>query len=246
MSAGPRLGLLSALLVPDFVEQALGTGLFAGVDDTRLAPLDDLKDWMRSEGLREGEAFGRAADLLLAREREARRAAEREGRAFDLVEYELSLLDGDGDYESFGPREVGDLLRLVVEEADAIQAFSRRAYGADFSLSVGLRLPDPRRNPRLDASAVARALAGGGAPKGRRLELDGAIQVDLSAPGAPPVLEERNGVAFLPVACDDPRVGDGTLAHLSLAFPVEARGYFLLTFEALARDLSLAGRGGGA
>lgn len=238
MNTPPRIGLATGLLIPEFVAQTLATGLFDRVEDTCLTPLDDLKDWMRSEPRREGEAFARAAELLLSGERAARHLAEREGRRFDLVEYELSLLEGDGDYERFGPPDAIDLLRLVVEEADAIQEFSRGAHGTDFALSVGLRLPDPRRNPRLAPDEVVRAL-GTGAVGNRRLELDGAIQVDLSAPGEHPVLEERNGVAFVPIICDDPRVGDATVAHLSFAYPVAARGYFFLTFEALRLDLTL-------
>lgn len=233
--------LSSALLIPDFVEQALGSGLFDHVEDTQLTPLDDLKDWMRSDPWRAGDLFGRVDALLLGEERAARKAAEKAGLRFDLVDYELGRLDDADGYERFDARQAAEILRLAVEEADALQAYSRKSAGVDFALAVGFQLPDPRRHPRFTREDLARALGGRERP-----ELAGAFQVDLSPPGGGPALEERNGVGFLRVPCEDPRVGDGTVAHLSLAYPLEARGYFLLTFEALRRALSLGARDAGA
>ncbi|HTB22904.1 MAG TPA: hypothetical protein VK914_09375 [bacterium] len=245
----PELGftLSTGLLIPDFVEQALGLDLFARGEGAQLTPLDDLKEWMRSDPWREGELFEGVGELLLGEERLARAAAEKAGAAFDLAGFELGQMEADPGYECFDPARAASILRLVVEEADALQAFNRKAHDADFALAVSFHLPDPRRHPRFSREAIARALAGHGMSaaealaKGRapRLELDGAFQVDLSAPGGGPVLERANGVGFLRVPCADPRVGDETVAHLSLAYPLESEGYFMLTFDALRQALSL-------
>jgi hypothetical protein len=240
--------LSSALLIPDFVEQALALDLFAQVGDTHITPLDDLKEWMRSDPWRSGELFERAGELLLGPERAARKAAEKAGLEFDLAGFELERMEGEPGYETFDPAWTVSLLRLALDEADAVQAFSRKAHEADFALAVSFHLPDPRKHPRFSREAIAAALVahGGTAPAGSlaagrapRLELDGAFQLDLSAPGGGPVLVRGNGVGFVRVPCADPRVGDGTVAHLSLAYPLESEGYFLMTFDALRQALSL-------
>lgn len=240
--------LSAALLIPDFVEQALGLDLFAQADDTQLTPLDDLKEWMRADPWRTGELFERAGDLLLGDERAARKAAEAAGVEFDLVGFELGRMEADSGYESFDPAWAASLLRLAVEEADALQAYSRKAHDMDFALAVSFQLPDPRRNPRFSREAIASALLAHGrtvpaqslaAGRAPHLELGGAFQLDLSAPGGGPSLERANGVGFVRVPCADPRAGDEAVAHLSLAYPLESEGYFLMTFEALRQALSL-------
>jgi hypothetical protein len=251
----PSLGftLSTALLMPGFVEQALGlTDLFVHVDDTQITPLDDLKEWMRSDPWRAGELFETCGELLLGEERRARKAADKAGAAFDLVEFELAQMDGDATYESFDPAWAARLLRLAVEEADAVQQWSRRAHGVDFALAASFQLPDPRKHTRFSRESIAEALlrdalepvpgslaAAVAAGRPAHLELSGAFQMDLSAPGGGPSLARSNGVGFVRVPCADPRAGDETVAHLSLAYPLEAEGYFTKTFEALRQDLAL-------
>jgi|GEM_PF-2363825 len=240
--------LSSALLIPDFVQQALGLDLFVHVDDTQLTPLDDLKEWMRADPWRVGELFESVGDLLLGDERAARKAAEKAGVEFDLVGFELGRMEGDTGFENFNPGWAAGLLRLALEEADAVQAYSRKAHDADFALAVSFQLPDPRRHPRFRREDIAAALAtqapaaharGRFPGRAARLELSGAFQLDLSPPGGGPVLTRSNGVGFMRVPCADARVGDETRAHLSLAYPLEAEAYFLMTFEAMRRALSL-------
>lgn len=252
LGAGPpSLGfaLDSAALIPAFIEQALGTGLFAQVHDTQVTPLDDLKDWMRSDPYREGRAFDEAYGALLGEQDKARRAAEKAGLKFDPVGYELDQMDGDSSYESFDPAWTARLFGLALDEAEEIQAWSRREHGCDFALAASFQLPDPRKHPRFDWEAQAAALARyGAAPalveavlKGRasKAELSGAFQVDFSAPGKEPGYARRNNVGFVRVPLQDPRAGDGVHAHLALAYPLESEGLFLLTFDALRRDLAL-------
>lgn len=240
--------LSTALLIPDFVEQALGLDLFVHADDTQVTPLDDLKEWMRSDPWRTGDLFERCGDLLLGEERAARKAAEKAGMEFDLVAFELAQMEGDAGYESFDPAWSASLLRLALEEADAVQAWSRKAHGVDFALAVSFQLPDPRQHRRFSRESIASALLAQGmkgpaaalaAGRAARLELGGAFQVDLSAPGGGPSLQRSNGVGFIRVPCADPRAGDDTVAHLSLAYPLESEGYFQMTFEALRLALAL-------
>jgi hypothetical protein len=240
--------LSTALLIPDFVEQALALDLFVHADDTQLTPLDDLKEWMRSDPWREGDLFERCGEVLLSEERAARKAAEKAGLEFDLVAFELAHMEADPGYETFDPPWTASLLRLALEEADAVQAWSRRVHGVDFALAASFQLPDPRQHRRFSREAIAAALLERGmaapaaslaAGRAAHLELSGAFQLDLSAPGGGPSLRRGNGVGFLRVPCADPRAGDATVAHLSLAYPLESEGYFLMTFDALRRDLAL-------
>jgi hypothetical protein len=247
----PTLGftLATALLVPDFVRQALSQeGLFENVQDTQLTPLDDLKDWMRSDPWRSGDLFSRASDLLLAEERQARAAAKKAGVEFDEVGFELEAMEEDPGFESFDPEWAADLLRLAVEEADSVQAWCRRTHGVDFALAASFQLPDPRRHRVFRREDIGAALAAHATPalaqavatgRAARLELAGAFQLDLSAPGAGPSFGRANGVGFVRIPCADPRCGDETVAHLSLAYPLDSEGYFLMTFDALRRALTL-------
>lgn len=247
----PGLGftLSSALLIPGFVEQALGLDLFVHPEDTQLTPLDDVKEWMRSDPWRKGELFGRVGDALLGDERKARKLAEKAGAQFDPVGFELEQMEADPTYETFNAVWAADILRLVLEEADPLQAWSRRELAADFALGVSFQLPDPRRHPRLSREAIAAAMARHGAAaasqalaQGRapKLELSGAFQLDLgAADSAGPSLERRNSVGFVSVPIADPRAGDETRAWLSLAYPLESEGYFLLTFDSLRQALAL-------
>jgi hypothetical protein len=247
----PTLGftLSTALLAPGFVEQALGTeGLFAHVDDTQLTPLDDVKEWLRADPWRGGELFEQVSEALLGSERAARREAEKAGVEFDLVGFELDQMEGDESYESFDPAWSATILRLVIEEADAVQSWSRRAHEADFALAVSFQLPDPRKHRIFSRESIAAALSSHSGPalaanlaagRGVHLELGGAFQLDLSGPGGGPALARGNGVGFVRIPCADPRTGDETVAHLSLAYPLESEGYFLMTFDALRQALAL-------
>jgi hypothetical protein len=121
------------------------------------------------------------------------------------------------------------------------------------ALAASFQLADPRKNPALSREAIAAALlahGNAGAAKalheGRapKMEMSGAFQLDLGAPAsAGPDLQRRNGVGFVRVPIADPRAGDETLAWLSLAYPLESEGYFLLTFDALRQALALKGEG---
>jgi hypothetical protein len=249
----PSLGftLASAHLIPGFVDQAMASGLFANVHDTQITPLDDVKEWMRSDPYRAGELFEQVGDVLLGAEREARKVAEKAGVEFDPVGFELSQMEEDETWESFNAEWAGNILKLAVEEADALQAWSRREHAADLALGVSFQLPDPRKHSTLSREAIAaallthgnvaaaKALHEGRAPK---MEMSGAFQLDLGPKGSEgPNLARHNGVGFVRVAIADPRAGDDTLAWLSLAYPLEAEGYFLLTFDALRQTLALKG-----
>lgn len=247
----PQLGftLSSAQLIPGFVEQALGRDLFSRVEDTQITPLDDLKNWLRQDPYRAGELVGQVHGLLLGEEDKARAQAVKAGVNFDVVGYELEEMESDPTYEAFDATWTGVILRLLLEEADELQAWSRRENGLDLAMAVSFQLPDPRKHPRFSPEQIVRALAEHGAKpealqlmsKGRKppVELSGAFQIDLSASGEGPRWERKNGVGFVKVPCADPRAGDECVAHLSLAYPLEAEGYFLLTFDELRKDLTL-------
>jgi hypothetical protein len=253
--AAPSLGftLSSAQLIPGFVEQALASGLFINAQDTQVTPLDDVKDWMRSDPYREGDLFAQVGDALLGEERKARKVAEKAGVEFDAVGFELAQMEEDETFESFSAEWAANILRLAMDEADAIVLWSHREHAMDLALAVSFQLPDPRKHPSLSREAIAaallthgnvaaaKALHEGRAPK---MEMSGAFQLDLGPKAAAgPSLERRNGVGFVRVACADPRAGDETVAWLSLAYPLESEGYFLLTFDALRQALALKGEG---
>lgn len=251
----PSLGftLASAHLIPGFVEQALASGLFANIQDSQVTPLDDIKDWIRSDPYREGDLFGQVGDALLGAERTARKAAEKAGLEFDAVGFELRQMAEDATYESFSAEWAALILKLALEEADEVQGWSHREHGLDLALAVSFVLPDPRKHAQLSREAIAaallthgnvvaaKALHDGRTPK---IELSGAFQLDLGPRGsAGPTLGRVNKVGFVRVPIADPRAGDETVAWFSLAYPLESEGYFLLTFDALRQALALKGEG---
>jgi hypothetical protein len=253
----PSLGftLASAHLIPGFVRQALEGGLFTDTLNTQITPLDDLKQWMREDPWREGELFGLMGDLLLGDEKKARKAAEKAGVEFDVVGFELEQMTADDSYESLTPEWAARCFELVVDEADAINAWSHRSHGLDLALAISFQLPDPGRNPKLSRESIGAVLARHGASKKAvaavmankksGLEFSGAFQLDLCprTGGKAPSFSRVNNVAFVTVPISDSLAGDETLAYLSLAYPIEAEGYFLLTFDALRQSLTLRDAG---
>ena len=249
----PSLGftLASAQLIPGFVRQALEGGLFMDTLNTQVTPLDDLKQWMRDDPWREGELFGQLSDLLLGEEKKARKVAEKAGVEFDVVGFELEQMNGDDTYESLTPEWAARCFELVIDEADTVQAWSQRTHGLNLAMAISFQLPEPGRNPKLSRESIASSLAAYGASKKALdavltnkksgLEFSGAFQLDLTARngGKVPAFSRINNVGFVSVPISDPRAGDETLAHLSLAYPLEAEGYFLLTFDALRQSLTL-------
>ncbi len=253
LTATPSLGftLASAQLIPSFVRQALESGLFYDQANTQVTPLDDLKQWMRDDPWRAGDLFEQLSDVLLGEEKKARKVAEKAGVEFDVVGFELEQMNVDDTYEALTPEWAARCLELAIDEADAINAWCHRAHGLDLALAVSFQLPDPGRHTQLSREQIAAALANYGADpkaveavmKNRRsgLELSGAFQLDLSASvgGKVPSFARHNNVGFVTVPLADPRAGDETMAHLSLAYPLESEGYFLLTFDALRESLAL-------
>lgn len=247
----PSLGftLSTAMLIPGFIEQALGRDLFAHVKDTQITPLDDMKDWMRVNPYRSGGLFDEVFGLLLSEELKLRHHAEKAGQKFDPLDYELDQMDNDSTYESFDPHWTHRIFALAIEEAEDLQAWSQKEHGVDFALAASFQLPDLRKHPRMNWEACAAALAAYGAPKATveavlkgkqpKLELAGSFQLDFTEPGKTPSFSRRNNVAFVRVPLADPRAGDGVHAHLSLAYSIEAEGLFLATFDALRQDLTL-------
>lgn len=247
----PGLGftLSTATLIPAFIEQALSRDLFAHVQDTQITPLDDVKDWMRGNPWRAGELYEQVQGLLLGDEQKARKVAEKAGVKFDPVGFELEQMESDSTFESFDAHWTKRIFELVLEEADEIQAWSRREHGVDFALAASFQLPDPRKHPRFNFEMLAAKLAEFGAAKplveavlkgkAAKAEMSGSIQLDLSDPGREPSYARRNNVGFVRIPIADPRAGDGVQAHLALAYSLEAEGYFLQTFDALRQDLAL-------
>jgi hypothetical protein len=253
LKSTPSLGftLASAQLIPSFVRQALDSGFFYDTVNTQVTPLDDIKQWMREDPWRTGDLFEQLGDVLLGDEKKARKVAEKAGVEFDVVGFELEQMNADDTYESLTPEWAARCLELAVDEADAIQAWSRRTNGVDLALAVSFQLPDPGRHTLLSREQIAAALAKYGADpkaveavtKNKRsgLEMSGAFQLDFTARegGKLPFFSRINNVGFVTVPLADPRAGDETLAYLSLAYPLESEGYFLLTFDALRESLAL-------
>jgi hypothetical protein len=248
-SFGFTLG--SAMLIPSFVRRVLETAYVYDTANTQVTPLDDVKQWMREDPWRTGELFEQLGDVLLGDEKKARKVAEKAGVEFDVVGFELEQMNSDDSYEALTPDWAARCLELAIDEADAINAWSRRSNGVDLALAVSFQLPDPARHSLFSREQIAAALASHGADvkaveavmKGRRssLEFSGAFQLDLSARdgGKTPPFTRKNNVGFVTVPLADPRAGDETTAYLSLAYPLEAEGYFLLTFDALRESLAL-------
>ncbi len=241
----------SAMLIPAFVRQALDSGYFHDTVNTQVTPLDDIKQWMREDPWRAGDLFEQLSDVLLGDEKKARKVAEKAGVEFDVVGFELEQMNSDDSYEALTPEWAARCLELAIEESDAIQAWSRRTNGVDLALAVSFQLPDPGRHKLLSREQIAAALATYGADlkaveaitknKKSGLEFSGAFQLDFTAKvgGKTPSFSRVNNVGFVTIPLADQRAGDETLAYLSMAYPLEAEGYFLLTFDALRQSLTL-------
>ncbi len=237
----PELGMRvdSAALIPEFAAQMLDSGLFSDTGATLIAPLDDLKQWLRAQdGGGEGTQVQELWDLLLGQEFKDRAKAKKEGVSFDLVEYELTQMSSDASYEHFDAAWVRKILALVVSEADPLQAFSKLEFVQDFSLSVSFMLPDPRKHPLFKLAEIEESLKRFGG-RDLRAERSGALLLELGPRGFSPERKAAAGTGFVKVALADPRAGDETDASLSLAYPLELEGYFLMTFDALRRRLTL-------
>ncbi len=246
----PELGLRIdfASLIPDFASQFLESGLCAETERTLLTPLDDLKAWLRqSKG---GEELQKQVhEALLGQEDKDRAKAIAAGKKFDLVDYELEMMSGDESYEQFNPGWVRSILALVIEEADALQAFAKAEIKSDFSIAASFILPDPRKNPLLSPADIEASLRKFGADdkliarcfkaQGKRPEYSGAILLELGPRGVAPALPQAKDTGFVRVGLVDARAGDECDAALRLAYPLELEGYFLLSFDAARSRLTL-------
>ncbi len=157
----PSLGftLASALLIPSFVRQALETAYVYDTANTQVTPLDDIKQWMREDPWRAGELFGELSDVLLGEEKKARKVAEKAGVEFDVVGFELEQMSTDDTYESLTPEWAARCYELAIDEADAFNAWSRRANVVDLALAVSFQLPDPGKHSLFSREQIAAALA---------------------------------------------------------------------------------------
>lgn len=251
LKATPSFGFTidSALLIPSFIRRALDTDYFYDKANTQVTPLDDIKQWMREDPWRAGDLFEQLSDVLLGDEKKARKVAEKAGVEFDVVGFELEQMNSDDSYESLTPEWAARCIELAVDEADAINAWSNRANGVDLALAVSFQLPDPGRHTLLSREEIAASLEKYGAKpkaveavlknKKSGLELSGAFQLDFAAKtgGKTPSFSRVNNVGFVTVPLTDQRAGDETLAYLSMAYPLESEGYFLLTFDGLRQSL---------
>jgi hypothetical protein len=247
----PELGLRLdfASLIPEFADQLLMSGLCADTEHLLLTPLDDLKAWLRTQNPGEDGLKHEVRELLLAQEEKDRTKAAAAGIRFDLVEYELTQMQADETYEQFNVEWARNILALVVEEADALQGWARAELDSNFSISLSFSLPDPRKNALLkpgdiesslrkfgaDDRMIARTLKG----QGKRPEYTGMLLLELADRGKARPPRPAGGTYFVSVGLADPRAGDHSDAALSLAYPKELEGYFLLTFDALRQQLTL-------
>lgn len=247
----PELGLRLnfASLIPDFADQLLESGLVADTGHLLLTPLDDLKAWLRLQNPGETGLLHEIRKLLLDQELIDRAKAEKEGVRFDLVDYELGMMQADETYEQFNPEWAKNILGLVVEEADSLQAWAKEELGTNFSMSMSFTLPDPRKNPKLEAAAIEASMRKFGASEamigrmlkntGKKPEYSGMLLVELADRGQARPPRPAGSTYFVTVGLADRRTGDGTDAVLSLAYPKDLEGYFLLTFDALRQQLTL-------
>jgi len=240
MGIGPAgLSLPAAAFIPEFLRQAYASGLFHGVQQTHLTPLDDLKNWMRSDPWRAGELFGQVGEVLLGEERKAQKKAEKAGLAFDLTAFEIMQMEGDETYETFTPEWTAEIFKLALDEGDALLEWSLRELKCPFALAASFSLPDPKRHPRFKAAELSGTIAAQKAGKISGMDMQGAFQLDLCSPGVVPRFDTGQGVAFVRVELADPRAGDTSQAWLSLAYSLVNEAYFKMTFEALRQSLAL-------
>jgi hypothetical protein len=247
----PELGLRLkfASLIPEFADQLLESGLVVDTEHLLLTPLDDLKAWLRTQNPGEQGLKFDVREMLLGQEEIDRAKAEKAGERFDLVDYELGQMRADESYEQFNPAWARQVLALVVEEADSLQQWSKAELGTNFSMSMSFSLPDPRRNSLLSPQSIEEGLRQFGADarlldrslrgKGTKPEYSGMLTVELADRGKARPPRPAGSTAFVTVGLMDPRVGDLSDAVLSLAYPIELEGYFLMSFDALRQQLTL-------
>lgn len=249
----PELGMRldMADLIPEFAAQFFLSGLCVETDRLLFTPLDDLKVWLRTQASPGSEArlASEVRDLLLGQEEIDSAKAAKAGKAFDLVEYELTQMAADESYEQFDAEWAKKILMLALEEADALQGFSAEEFHQNFTLAVSFTLPDPRKHPLFkpadieaslrkfgaDDKLIARALKA----QGRRVETTGAVLLEFYRRGAERGPKPSGSTGFVAVALADSRAGDSTDVDLSLAYPLELEGYFLQTFDQLRKQLTL-------
>ena len=247
----PELGLRPefASLVPDFADQLLMSGYCADTEHTLFTPLDDLKAWLRTQNPGESGLLHDIRELLLTQEDIDRAKAEAAGTRFDLVDYEITQMATDATYEQFNAEWAKSILALVVEEADSIQAWAKTELELNFSISMSFQLADPRRNSLLSPADIEASLRKYGADdkligrifkgQGKHPEYSGMLLLELSPRGEGKPPKAAGPTAFVSVALVDKRAGDLCDATLSLGYPKELEGYFLLTFDALRQQLTL-------
>ncbi len=242
------LSLATAQAAPDFAFQWLDCGLFEDRELSQLAPLDDLKQWLRATAGSDSVHFDEVRAALLAEEEKARAAAQKAGEKFDLVDYELNQLQSDNSYERFDPLWTRALLGLYLDEADSLNAFSRSQYKANSILGVSFTLPPAWRHPEISAQIAKEQLAAFGAPaaeieralrKNSKVEWTGALQLELVSKGMRRDLSPVRETAFVEIKLTDPRVTDLTDLSLCLAYPRAWEGYFLAHFDKVRQRLGL-------
>jgi hypothetical protein len=234
-----------ALQAPEFISQFLQSGYvqdhLGGAEGFPLTPLDDLKAWLRQIPPRAGEGLEDLREILLGLETEARKQAELEGEAFDLVDYELNQMGEDDTWETFEPEVLRRLLQVVLDEADEIAPHLEREAGYPFFLSSGFSLPKPGRHPFMKEEEILVSLKAytreaAGVPDSQAVQ--GALNLDFYV-NEPPLLARDSETGVVRVAFEDPRVGDKVKLQLSLAYPLKAEGYFLATFDAISKMMRL-------
>jgi hypothetical protein len=247
----PELGMRldMAALIPDFLAQFLDSGLCADTQHLLLAPLDDLKEWLRSQPPGEQGLKHDIRKLLLEQEELDRARAEKAGQRFDLVDYELIQMSTDSSYEMFDVDWAKNIFALVLEEAEALQAFAAADFRQNFSQSLSFHLPDPRRHPIFKIEEIEAALKRFGADeklcnrvlKGpKRPECSGALILELYKRGTErPDLPKAGPTCLVQVGLADARAGDWVDAALHIAYPRDLEGYFLMTLDALRKQLIL-------
>lgn len=153
----PELGLRleAAALIPQFCDQLLRSGLCDKTDELLFTPLDDLKAWLRQQ---QPSPDPELRELLLAGEEAEAKKAAAEGRRFDVVEYELEMMQEDDSFESFDISWAHHIFKVMVDEADALQAWALRELKSNFSMAMSFKLPEPRKNPVLGLESIEEAL----------------------------------------------------------------------------------------
>lgn len=248
----PELGLSLpfALLTPEFVVQFLATDFVRQDAAFNLSPLDDVRAWLRTEGEAQGGHVEELAELLLSEEREARKVVAKAGGAFDLLDFEFLQMERE-DFENFPPPLVRRILEIVLEESDQIRPMVEKETLSPFSLSLSFSLPLPHRHHAMKEAEIAGHLAQYGAQpevlrrveqkKMAPAELEAVLLFDLVGRGQAVPLQRTAESGVVRVPLGDPRTGDLTDLQLSLVYPVATEGYFLASFEAITRALSLKG-----